>query len=530
MVDQTAPSPASIGAAPAAGAGSEKASGYAFYALALLIAANFFNYVDRHVLSVVGQSIKQDIGLTDAQLGFLMGTAFAVLYGVAGIAMGRISDVLSRTKLMAAALAFWSGLTAFSGLAVNFAGLATARIGVGLGEAAANPCSHSLLSDYFPARNRAAALGSYLLGIHLGSAGSLVLGALLLQHWDTLCTYLPGDACRIASWRAAFFVVGAPGLLLALLVLRLREPSRAGPGAPSSPLRVVLRELSAAVPPFTVFNLYGVGGQAAVVRNLALAGVLAALAWALATATGDWLQWAALAVGGYSVLTWRQVISLRDRPLHDLTFGCPTFAMVMLGGGLSACFSGSVMTWSAPYAMRTLGAQPGDVGLALGGVSIVAAGASVVLGGWIADRWRRRDRRAPMWIGLIALVGPIPFLALMLAARDLPSFSAALFGFALISMCWSGAFGAVAQDLVLPRMRGAAAAVFSLVMVLISAGLGPYWAGKISALTGSLATGLVSLVAVVPIAAAFMIAAALRLPGETADRRRARAAAAGERL
>ena len=512
----------------AAAAASNKPSRQAYYALALLVLVNFFNLVDRNVMSIVGQSVKADLHLTDVQLGFLMGTAFAVLYGVTGVAMGRISDALNRSRLMAAALALWCGLTALSGLATSFVWLAAARIGVGVGESAASPCSQALLTEYFPPRNRAAALGFYMVGVYLGAAGSLVLGAVVLQHWGAICTALPGAACRIASWRAAFFVVGAPGLLLAALLYRLPDVRARPIQAEASAPRVFVRELSAAVPPFTLFNLHGAGGVGAVGRNLALAAAVAAIACGLGLATGDWPQWIALGVGGYSILTWGEVMRLRDPPLHRLTFGCPSFTLVVLGGALLSCYNSAVGAWSAPYVMRTLGARPAAVGFYLGGATALAAALSASVGGWLVDRWRRRDVRGPLWVGIIALVGSAPLLGLLLRAPDVRTYACVLFFFILVTNCWVGGFAALLQDLVLPRMRGAAAACLSLVTVLVGAGLGPYWVGKISQVTGSLALGLLSMLAVVPVAVILLLFAARGLSKETADRRLGHALAAGE--
>src|SRR5687768_11781020 len=127
---------------------------HAYFALVLLTGANLLNYLDRQILSILAQSIKEDLKLDDAQLGFLMGTAFAVFYAVVGIAMGRIADGVPRKKLMALGLALWSVMTALGGAAFSFVTLSLARIGVGIGEATANPCSHSLLADTFPPGNR----------------------------------------------------------------------------------------------------------------------------------------------------------------------------------------------------------------------------------------------------------------------------------------------------------------------------------------------------------------------------------------
>ena len=517
--------------AQAAGGGAVAASPrvprYAYYVLTLLILANFFNYLDRHIVSALAQRMSADLKLSDAQLGFLLGTAFATLYGVLGIAMGRIADQLSRTRLMAAGLALWSAMTAMSGLAVNFASVAAARIGVGVGEAAANPCSHSLLSDYFPPRNRGVALGAYLASVHLGIGGSLILGGLILQKWPQLCTALPGNACAIADWRGAFMLVGLPGIILAVLIFFMRDPPRPQLRT-ASPLKIVIREISTSVPPFTLLNVHAAGGSRAAFKNLAFALLIGGIASAIAAATGDWAQWIAVAVGAYSVSTWAQVLHHRDPALFSLTFGCKTFLCAMFGGGFVACFTGTVGTWSAPYAIRTLGASAGEAGLALGLTTFIGAGLSVIVGGFITDRWKQRDRRAPIFIALIALFGPIPMLVGMLMAETLGTFIAFFAAFTFLSMSWAGAFAALVMDLVLVRMRGAASAIFSLMMMLIASGIGPYWAGKISTITGSLTTGLYSLLALVPVAATLLIIAASRLRHETPEGRLAMAQAAGE--
>ena len=146
----------------------------AYFALFVLVLANLFNMLDRSILSILAQSIKKDLRLDDADLGFLLGTAFAVFYSVVGIAMGRISDFVSRKRMLAVGLALWSVMTAIGGASFNFVSLSFARIGVGVGEAVANPCSHSLLTDVFPPRRRALALGTYLTGTFFGSALAMV--------------------------------------------------------------------------------------------------------------------------------------------------------------------------------------------------------------------------------------------------------------------------------------------------------------------------------------------------------------------
>jgi MFS family permease len=508
--------------------GVERATPYAWYALFLLSFANMFNYIDRHIVSALSPAIKADLKLDDADIGFLLGTAFAVLYGVLGISMGRIADALSRTRLMASGLSLWSAMTALSGGAMSFATMSGARLGVGVGEATANPVSQSMLSDYFPARNRGAVLGVYLASVHLGTAIALILGGVILKKWSSWCGVFPAGACEIASWRAAFLVVGLPGLVLACLVFFLREPPRPQAHVAKPAIQIVRQEIGSAIPPFTLFTLAKLGGSGAVGTNILLILLLAVVGGAIAYLTGDRAQWIAVSIGVYSVTTWSQILKHGDSPLYKLTFGCPTFMTMMFGGALLACFVGTIATWAMPYAMRTLGGDSAKIGLALGAAQFGSAVTSVILGGIVSDWWKKRDARAPIWIGLIALLVPVPLLFLLLSAKTLGAYVAAYSIITLFAMSWAGPFAAEAMGLVMVRMRGAASAIFSLVMILMAAGIGPYWVGKISTISGSLTTGLYSLLAFVPAAAILLTMAARRLRDETAMGRQARARAAGE--
>lgn len=515
------------GASPSEGSRAPAIPKAAWYALAILTLANVFNYLDRQIVSILAQSIKHDLKLDDADLGFLLGTAFAVFYSVVGIAMGKISDGLPRKKVMAFGLALWSVMTALGGAATSFAMLGVARIGVGVGEAVANPCSHSLLADMVPQRRRAMAMSVLLSGVFVGGALAMFVGGYFLTHWKGMCQALPlAGACDTAPWKAALISVGLPGLLLALAVLAIREPPR--PLEARSAGRFVLGEFATAIPPFTVLSVYRVGGRKGLISNLLVAAVIVAVATLVARATGDLAQWASFGLGAYAVLTWGQIQSYRDRPLFKLTFGDPTFVMGTAATALIACVGGAVNVWSAPYAMRTYQIPAHEIGFSLGAIHIIGAIAGVLLGGYFTDRWKQRDRRAPLGMAGISMIGQVPCIIVMMTVIDYPVFLAAYFALGLITALWSGGIAAMVQDLVLPRMRGAAAAAFSLVAIVISSGTGPYWAGKVSAVTGSLTAGLLSMMALAPIALVLLWLAARRLPHETPEARRARAVAAGE--
>jgi predicted MFS family arabinose efflux permease len=186
----------------------------------ILAIVYMFNFVDRQILAILLPQIRDEFGVSDAYLGFLSGTAFALFYVTLGVPIARYADRCNRRNLIAAAVALWSAMTALSGLAVNIWQLTAARIGVGVGEAGCSPPAHSMIADYYPPRQRSTAMGFYTLGISAGVMLAYLAGGWVAQN---------------IGWRAAFFVVGIPGLLLAAIVrFTLREPQR---GASESRVR-----------------------------------------------------------------------------------------------------------------------------------------------------------------------------------------------------------------------------------------------------------------------------------------------------
>ena len=195
-------------------------AGASRYALGLLVVVYVFNFIDRSILSILLEDIKQTFDVSDTYLGFLSGIAFALFYTIMGLPIARWADRGSRTTIIALAIFIWSSMTAVTGLARTFGQLALARVGVGIGEAGCSPPAHSLISDYFPPERRATALSIYSLGIPIGGAIGFWAGGWLNEFFD---------------WRVAFIVVGLPGCLLAVLVkLTLPEPPRGVRDAPEN--------------------------------------------------------------------------------------------------------------------------------------------------------------------------------------------------------------------------------------------------------------------------------------------------------
>jgi MFS family permease len=184
----------------------------AYLALGLLFLVSFFNYMDRYMLAVLLPAIKEDLALSDTQIGFITGLAFTLFYATLGIPIARLADRYSRRMIISIALAAWSAMTAACGMAQTFIQLTVARVLVGVGEAGASPPSHSLIADLFPAHKRAGALSAYTLGAPVGILIGFALGGWLVELY---------------SWRVALFTVAIPGLLLALVVYKkLHEPPR----------------------------------------------------------------------------------------------------------------------------------------------------------------------------------------------------------------------------------------------------------------------------------------------------------------
>ncbi|HEX6218423.1 MAG TPA: MFS transporter, partial [Sphingomicrobium sp.] len=283
-----------------------RVSGYAWYALFVLVLVYIVNFVDRQILSILVGDIKRDLGVSDAQIGFLYGTAFAVFYALFGIPLGRLADSWYRGRLMAIGLAVWSSMTALSGFANSFAMLAAARIGVGIGEASASPAAYSMIADNFPKERRATALSIYSSGLYIGGALSLPIGGLVVSRWTAAYPDPATAPLGLAGWQAAFLAVGLPGLLLALWVLTLREPLRgASDGHPQPVVRPNAwrdfgRELVAILPPLTLYSVSRIPG--ALRTNLIVLAAVAVVAYLLARLTGDAPQWGAYGLGVYAII------------------------------------------------------------------------------------------------------------------------------------------------------------------------------------------------------------------------------------
>lgn len=504
---------------------------YRWYALGLLMLIYAFNFIDRQIITILAPELKRDLGLTDAQLGLLYGTAFAMFYSLFGIPLAKLADGWSRVKTLAIGLTFWSAMTTLSGFASSFAQLGAARLGVGIGEASGSPAAVSLLSDYFPKAMRATALAIYTTGLYIGMGLSLVIGGYVLATWD--------GAFGLRGWQAAFIVVGLPGVVLAAIaLLTIREPVRGGlDGVPAPgierPFLAVLTEAATLFPPFSLFMLrrFGASGKLVAANGgVLLIGVLFAVTMTIffdslipaernpvllqaggIAITTSFIQWMSIGIGFYAAISWVQAIRLRDPVAHALTVGNGAFLAATAAGGILGAFTYSIGAFVFVYGTEFLGFGP-QAGLRLGVIAAISGLAGSSLGGFLADMAKRRHPAGRLHNLMAAVVG-----FATLTVFEFTTTSTTMFyichAFALLLLStWPPILLATAQDLVVPRLRGTGFAIQALCTSLIGLGLGPYLVGAISDATGDLRTAILSLLLLAPPLMFILIRCAALLP------------------
>jgi MFS family permease len=380
---------------------------YGYYVLVLLTICYVANVVDRsQVLAASLQAIKKEFNATDAQLGILSGLPFAIFYSFLGIPLAAWADRSSRRNVLAWSCALWSAATGICGMAVNFAMLFVARVGTAIGEAGGSPPSHSLISDYFPKLKRGTAFSIYALAVPIGTSIGAAVGGWGTQH---------------LGWRATFYLVGFPGIALALLVrATVVEPPRGyadfGPSASS--------------------------GQAAV-RAAKAPPVLDVLSF---------------------------------------MFKRPSFVHLSLAAALHSVVWYASGAFNNAFFQRSHALTASQAGYWISLFSAVG-GIGTFFGGYLAD-WLSRgqggDRRWYLWVPGIATLLCVPFQFVAYLSPDmslvLPMFGVMTF----MAAVFFGPSFAMTQAIATLRMRSVATALYLLIQTLIGQGIGPWLAGYIS--------------------------------------------------
>ncbi len=386
----------------------------------LLVLAYTFNFIDRTIISTIGQAIKTDLGLTDQQLGWLTGLSFALLYTTLGIPIARLAERTSRVNIMAIAIVVWSAFTALCGTATSYVQLLLYRVGVGVGEAGLSPPAHSLISDYFEPKKRASALSIYSFGIPLGSMFGAIAGGWIAEN---------------VSWQAAFMLVGVPGILVALAIkVFVKEPPRGWADA----------QAAQDSPALTQERPGDLGREASE-----------------AGGPND-----APAAGAPSVLSVARRL-----------FG--SWGMFHLMAGITmASFAGyGTGNYAPAYFIREFGLGLGAVGLIIGLAGGVSNGAGTLLGGFLTD-WA--GKRSVRWYALVPAIGLIlaaPLYILAYTRDSWPMAVAILLIPGVLHYTYLGPTFGVVQNVMDTRMRATAAAVLLFVVNLIALGFGPPFTG-----------------------------------------------------
>ncbi len=456
---------------------------YAHYVLFVLVIVYVFNFIDRQILSILSQDIQADLGVTDAQMGFLYGTVFAVFYAVCGIPLARFADVWVRRSLIAVGLMFWSAMTALSGFARSFGVLATFRIGVGIGEASASPAAYSMLSDYYPTRLRATVLAIYSSGVYIGGGVGLFLGGWVMETWNGAFPDPTTAPLNLKGWHAAFLAVGIPGIFMALWVRTLKEPIRGiSEGLVTekhpTPFKVLGSELAAVIPIFNLVTLHRAG--ASLRNNLLAAVAIFLVCWLLAVLTNNIPQWLALGVGVYVVISWAQALRARDPATFGMIFRSKAMIYTMIAFPTISFVTYGVGYWTAPLLLRMHDVSATEVGMYIGLGNAVGGLLGVTLGGMAGDWLKGKHPAGRLAIGYVAVGGTAPLVLWMIFTPSLAMAYFLNFAHHLFSACWPGIPPSTASDLVMPRMRAVAGAYYILVNTMIGLAMGPFVMGQLS--------------------------------------------------
>jgi MFS family permease len=368
----------------------------AWFALFVLFAINLLNFFDRQLPGALAEPIRKEFHLSDTALGFL-GTIATLMYAVVGLPLGRLADKWYRTRIIAIGTAVWSLLTGVSGLAQNYAQLFASRLGVGMGEATCAPAGQSLIGDLFPPQQRARAMGIFMLGLPAG---------LFLAYYGA------GVIGPALGWRAAFLLACIPGLLFALLALRIPEPVR---------------------------------GALDAARPLAAAGALVES-------------------------PFRAVLKL------------PTMRWIILSGIFHNFNMYAINAFQTPFLQRfhEMGLRQASN---VSAISLGAVGAiGLLAGGWLADKIsaKRRDGRLLLSACSMAIAAPSIFFALHQPKGSIQAFMLLMaIGTTTMFVYYATVYAAI-QDVIEPRLRGTAVAIYFCAMYVLGASLGPVGTGMLS--------------------------------------------------
>jgi MFS family permease len=485
-----------------------------WYTLTLVSAAQGLSLLDRQILSILAPSIRADLHIGDSELGLLYGTLFSLFYALFSLPLGRLVDGWIRTRLLWICIAAWSVFAGLSAFATGFTLLAISRLGVGVGEAAAQPAANSIIFDTFPRSRRGTAMAAMGIATALGLGLSMTLGGVVAQWWNSTFPSHPGG---FSGWQFAFLVAAAPGLLLAFLIARLREPERGavdGIASPPDPhpfkaSGAVLASVTPGINWVSLWSRKAPPRQWAI--NLVGLAAIVLFCWIMTGVTRSFsprpptevlglsidphaMQWFVVGFGAFVILNMFQSLKLTDRPTYNVVFS-PSIILLMVVGGFQTSINYGVMGFTPSFLNREFGLSPAETGLqfgllaaALGVIGPIVAGP---LSDWLTVRMGGRGR---VWLTIFSLgVSPL-FGIWTYSATDPMSFYVRFSAYSLILTLWLPPLYSLIYDLVLPRMRGITSSIYIIVTTLLGLGMGPYFVGIVSdRLHGDLGRAIISI-------------------------------------
>lgn len=416
---------------------------YAWTVVAILIATAVLSYTDRQVLSLLVDPIRGELGISDTQVSLLLGTAFAVVYGIAGIPLGFLADRSSRRNLIFAGVVVWSCGTLACGFSHSFGQLFAARIVVGLGEAVLSPAAISLISDYFPPSRRGTAVGFFLSGIAMGIGAAILIGGGVL-HLVKLGVLAGTPLAGQPAWRLVLLLIGAPGLLWSLAILAIREPARK---ATEDPAIAADKGHDSGDSGAAIGTAISTGTRPRADTTTTTAATTTAATTRSDTTSAPTSAWRST--------TWARVI--------------PIYLVV----AAASLVDNAVGAWAPTLLIREFTRDPAQVGVQLGFLLTAGFGGGVLLGGWLADRAGSRGGWSyKLGVCLISGLLILPVSLLINAAQfNIVLLSVPLY-FALSGIVTACGFSAI-LDVVPNRSRGLAMAISFFLNVALGAGLGP---------------------------------------------------------
>lgn len=489
------------------------------YALALVALTNAVSLLDRQILAILAPAIKADLNVGDAEMGLLFGTVFALFYALFSLPLGRLADGWVRTRLLSISLAFWSAATALGGFANSFAVLAVSRLGVGIGEAAAQPAGTSLIYDYWPKHRRGFVMAVLASAIALGIGGSLALGGLAAEWWDGLAR--AGQApIALRGWQFALIVASLPGFLLALLMWRLREPVRGAMDgidtAPDPhPFRASGAVLAAVLPGlhWIVFAKrhasratwgFNLGALMVIVAAMiALTHIASGLSprppmtLAGLTFSAHALQWAVIGFGLLVIVNLMQSMRIADPQAFRVMTKSPTLMMAMAVGALQSVLNYGMMAFNPSFIIRYYNQSMAETAWQFGLLAATMGIIGPLIWGPLSDSLQKRFPGAGRaYVALFAMgLSPILSFWVYLAPTSGDFYLRFVF-YSLVLTGWMPPLYAIIYDQVLPRMRGITSSVYLLVMTILGLGIGPYVVGLLSDATGDLRWSMLGINAV----------------------------------